>query len=255
MEASYFPDEDDSEQYRRIEERLMDFPMPGITTRSPPPQIFFTCRDSYKVASRLYPKMFGTLGTFAETYFNPRQDTLYLRYDTFSYVLPRVFGSAVATLNTMTDVESLKSVENVAILLHLEVLEFQSHFRDGVIYYFLDHLLDFFSNLRDATLVLHHYGEYESAEDPCVLLDPFTVNGGHRFLQTFSGVTSVENTRIPHYVQVDLARLELRRSQAVKTGRTPYEIPNIHYKVSASLSFKKAMDIFTSCVGREATIP
>jgi len=229
-----------------IEKRLMDVPMPGITSMNPPPPMFFTCRDSYAVASAKYHKVFGTLGTFPETYFNPSQDTLYVGSDSFASRIRRPLRDFIAHLDTIVDVESLKRVENLAVSLdvgyHLELTPLVDR-----IYRFLDQVLDIFSNLKNLTLVLGHYGWFESADDPCVLLAPFTINGTYSYEETFRPDMSIEhNVRVPLCFQLDLEKLELKKTRAVEDGRGSYEIPEIHYKVSASLSFKRAMDSFVT---------
>ena len=50
----------------------------GLKSESPVPGTLLACRESFKVASRIYCRAFGSLGAFPETWFNFSQDTLYL---------------------------------------------------------------------------------------------------------------------------------------------------------------------------------
>ncbi|KAF4625285.1 hypothetical protein G7Y89_g12887 [Cudoniella acicularis] len=59
------------------------WPPVGLKTDSPVPSLFYVCRDSHRVASRLYPRLFPTFGSLSNIHFNSTVDTLHINADTF----------------------------------------------------------------------------------------------------------------------------------------------------------------------------
>jgi hypothetical protein len=54
---------------------------PHFTTRAPPPVLLYVCRESFEVASKHHPRVFGTAYSPPKVSFNFMTDTLYLDWD------------------------------------------------------------------------------------------------------------------------------------------------------------------------------
>jgi len=232
-------------------ENYLDLPMPGIMSPCPPPSVLFVCRESYEVASAIYKRSFATHAGFAQTYFAPQRDTLYFKYDMFSYINLRVFHNALGPLDSITDVDSLKSVESLAFLADpgLETMDYHGDGRRDNFTFFVDDVLSIFRNLKDLTVVLGHYDTL-SGDLPDV--EPYTftdsvdldeVREKYRNLlldeQNWGQGSElpVPNMINQRRVMVNLKQLERRRSRQVINGQEPWKIPRIHYKVSITPSF------------------
>jgi hypothetical protein len=73
----------------------LDGPHIGVKWNAAPVQILFACMESFIVASKYYKRVFLTHSTLPETYFNFSQDTLYIRYDAFSWYSTLKYQSPV----------------------------------------------------------------------------------------------------------------------------------------------------------------
>jgi hypothetical protein len=255
-EGYYFEPPSDGDFY--IENNL-DLPMPGIMSPCPPPSVLFVCRESYEIASEVYKKIFATHAAFAETYFSPRRDTLYLKYDTFSYITLRVFHNALCPLDSITDVDSLKSVESLAILADPDcgTLDYHLDGRRNNFTDFVDDVLSIFRNLKDFTVVLRHFDTlFDDRPDaePYIFMDPVDVG---ELSEKYSNILMKQRSpeeglpvalKFPlRRVRVNLEELELRRSVLLINGQEPWKIPRIHYKVSISPSFKSHLECLRQC--------
>jgi hypothetical protein len=56
----------------------------GLTSRRPPPNLLFVCRESYEVMTRHYQKSFGGSQSFPDTWFDFERDILYLDWDIYN---------------------------------------------------------------------------------------------------------------------------------------------------------------------------
>ena len=76
-----------SHDYERlgVDPPLLDGPLPGIKSNTPPLQILLACCESFAAATKFYEREFSIDPSYPETYFNFYQDTLYIRHDTFSW--------------------------------------------------------------------------------------------------------------------------------------------------------------------------
>jgi hypothetical protein len=102
-----------------LDDCILELPMAGLRPVFPAPDIqsiMSVCRESHNATSKIYNKSFATCAAFPETLFDFRKDTLYLRYDTFTCVLPNL-NDILEPFLSITDSESLANVDNLAILL------------------------------------------------------------------------------------------------------------------------------------------
>jgi len=125
----------------------------GIYSEHPFPGLLYACRESYGVVSKSYTKSFWSLGSMAQTWFNFNTDTLYLRYDTFSYYQAAAegtfsLGDELQGGNRILDTENLRKVKKLAVLLDTKHQEGPEGWLLGV--------LQAFGNVEELSMVLDH---------------------------------------------------------------------------------------------------
>jgi hypothetical protein len=131
----------------------------GLHSQSPPLETPAVCREAYKFAG--YIKMFSTLGSVAETWFNPQIDTLYIHVDNFGVYDFLTCGYDIFDPFPVTDGENLGSVKKLALYWDVIVEPMMS--RDPEIWSSIPShviaLLELFSGLEELTIVLKHHEE------------------------------------------------------------------------------------------------
>jgi hypothetical protein len=97
----------------------------GMSTKCPPPQTLFACRESYNVAKAQYTQVFTTIGSTAGIWFDFTLDTLYFRYDNFGHYTQQDRGNSVNKLLEAFinfPIDDADKVQNLAIFLDAQDL-------------------------------------------------------------------------------------------------------------------------------------
>lgn len=210
---------------------------PGIKSNTPPPAILFACRESFAAATKFYERVFSTDHSFPETYFNFYQDTLYIRYDTFSWYsegAESIIHSLVCF--SIDNHKELNRVENLAVLLDPNTVSVEEWLVD---------LLWYFRGVERLSLVLQHYDQNDIASPLC-LIEPIDVDKAWLDLQIYL-LDPYEQEEIPEILSNDnigLADVDqevLRVTIKAEMGQD-YILPEIECGVVITQDFKEDLN-------------
>ncbi|TVY16332.1 hypothetical protein LARI1_G007561 [Lachnellula arida] len=203
----------------------------GITSDCKPMQILFVCRESYHITSKIYQQTFATETAFAETYFDFKRDTLYLRYDTLKDLTPpyveadRDFDDLPYSLIGITDLEK---VTNLAILVDPEAIK--SAINDWY---------DSTTNITEwVAQILRCFDAFWDHDDQSTLLlmDPINLDVGfHQFAVhtadcdgCYPFAPRISNL---HYTKVDEKLLQSHLTHLTRESKSPQSAPVIDYQI------------------------
>ncbi|TVY41172.1 hypothetical protein LOCC1_G006672 [Lachnellula occidentalis] len=238
-----------------------DDDMLGITSDCKPPQILFVCKESYRVASKVYQRAFAMQASamqasFPETYFDFKRDILYLRYDTLKYLAlsyeknpnhPRELDELPDLLINITDLEK---VTNLAILVDPYAVDSpgnRSYDDATVLTECVADVLAWSGAVSKLTLVVEHY-KFEDHDDQSTLLlmDPIDLHEGFNqfssFIQEFH--SNLEYwPEPPHldYTKVDETLLKSYLTQLTQNS-SPQSTPVIEYQICVTEKAEEAYE-------------
>lgn len=145
-------------------DRLRHGPWPlwSFKSQSIPP-LFHTCKESQRVAERIYSKSFGTECAPPTTWFNFELDTLYLDWGVHDEDEEEMSGVDFS-FGPIDLSEDVKKVQNLAIYGG-------EHPLDTPVHEWIDHVLDYLGNVQSLTMVIPSHERDECAnlvffEDP-----------------------------------------------------------------------------------------
>lgn len=131
----------------------------GFKSESHVPALLLVCHESFCVASKVYSLAFSSLGAFAETYFNFRQDTLYLDGASVSRK-PSLYRGDIRRITSklceLLPTEELAQVENLALLWH-RVIAWDTWDGGHRLVAWLHSIERCFPNLKRFTIIEDHF--------------------------------------------------------------------------------------------------
>ncbi len=127
----------------RVRGRPYLYRMMGFDTDVPLPSLLLACHESFQVASKVYKKSFSALGSFAQTYFNFKLDTLYLDLHTEAAGIEAIVQDVLPYMCH----DELAKVEKLSINRDL-LAETMGSFEN-----YLACILFFFSNVKTVYLI------------------------------------------------------------------------------------------------------
>jgi hypothetical protein len=180
----------------------------GLTSRCPPPNLLFVCRESYEVMTRHYQKAFGGCQSFPDTWFDFERDILYLDWDVYNE--PPMKPGDFLSLNAC-------KVRNIATFNN-DVL-YEHHYDDYESW--LCEILNVFTNLKQLTIILYQLHDETNCSElviktprtdlPAILFDYIDLNRG-KYAMCGGDLRRFYRDVLSQKPNIDVQKLESSRS-------------------------------------------
>jgi hypothetical protein len=248
--------------YQNDLEGYKDAQMIGIYSESCAPNILYVCREARDVVLESYTPAFRCTGSFPQTYFDFSIDTLYLRYDTFSYYWSREALQSIALdleyRARIEDIENLRKVQRLAILIE-QPHDFNWPTVD------LASIFGTFGGVKEFFAVLQHFDDAESMrrfvtgdENPVDQMDLMMIEPVNVEMVLASGSTSpslssrsdildaqnrIRGIRPSDYESwIDMEKIEEYMNADCAEGEHPWDMPVFKQKVMVPRRLKEELD-------------
>ena len=220
----------------------------GWVSDCPAPEILSVCREAFEVVSKLYHKVFVSLGADATIWFCFKLDTLYLRYDNF---LVDAWDSGMLNMAVeigdsafmFLDTEALRRVKSLAIL----VPEDRDQEWEGMIEDFSTTI----GFLEKLYLVVKDYQENCNDGKALVIIEPIDFDATMAVYENVkldswqswqSGALLTPKLIQHRQVEFDMHKIRAMLEDDVEAGGTPWRIPTIEEKAVFTLELVEKME-------------
>jgi len=243
--CSDFLDYDELDDYindQRIREGR-EHPLLGFTSDCSIPPVLLACHESFKIASRSYTPSFSSLGSWPQTYFNFKLDTLYVDWATghSPYV-----DDVVDVLQSVAASDEFAKIERLAVNDEIP-------FQYGEYETDLCRVLGLFGNVRDLTIVhMDFTGPAMQAAfgnlglGPKIFVEPVDVTRRCYMFDYPEYHINHDSENAPakeEYYKVIGERFDEERDLAISLGK-PFVRPVIDHKILMTPKMKAKFDAY-----------